>query len=152
VQRNFEDDLPLRGVSAQDEIAGVTASSSERFKTGIEPMGSNTAKLQQLRPVTFHYKADPQGTLRYGLIAEEVAKVYPELVVRDSKGRIDGVRYDELAPMLLNEMQEQQKAAAAQSDRINAQAAEISELKQQLVGIQAALAMLQPKDQLVAQR
>jgi acetyltransferase-like isoleucine patch superfamily enzyme len=67
-----------------------TVSSSERFKTAIAPMRSNTAKLLDLRPVTFHYKADPQGTLRYGLIAEEVAKVYPELVVRDEKGRIDG--------------------------------------------------------------
>jgi hypothetical protein len=46
-----------------------------------------------------------------------VAKVYPELVIRDEKGRIDGVRYDELAPMLLNEVQQQQKAAAAQAAR-----------------------------------
>jgi hypothetical protein len=129
-----------------------TASSSERFKTGIEPMGSNTAKLEQLRPVTFHYKVDSQGTPRYGLIAEEVAKVYPELVVRDQNGRIDGVRYDELAPMLLNEMQKQKKAAEAQDEKINAQAAEITELKHQLTGIQTALAKLQPKDQLVAQR
>jgi Chaperone of endosialidase len=129
-----------------------TASSSERFKTGIEPMGSNTSKLQQLRPVTFQYKADPQGTLRYGLIAEEVAKVYPELVVRDGKGRIDGVRYDELAPMLLNEMQQQQ--------RINsAQAAEIRDLKQQVAkvndleqGLNAVLQQLESKGAVVAQR
>jgi hypothetical protein len=142
-----------------------TASSSERFKTGIEPMGFNTEKLQQLRPVTFHYKADPQSTLRYGLIAEEVAKVYPELVVRDQYGRIDGVRYDELAPMLLNELQQQQKAAAAQLAVNVAQAAEIRELKQQQKQfatqaelndlkqqLQAALAALNSKDQLVAQR
>jgi Chaperone of endosialidase len=91
--------------------------SSERFKTTVKSMGSNSAKLGQLRPVTFHLKADPKGTLQYGLIAEEVAKVYPELVIRDEKGRIDGVRYDELAPMLLNEVQQQQKAAAAQAAR-----------------------------------
>jgi hypothetical protein len=77
-------------------------------------MGSDTAKLRELRPVTFHYKADPEGTLRYGLIAEEVAKVYPELVVRDESGRINGVRYDELAPMLLNEVQ-QRKCASLRS-------------------------------------
>jgi hypothetical protein len=70
--------------------------SSERYKTTIAPMGANTAKLTQLRPVTFHLKTDPEGTLQYGLIAEEVAKVYPELVVRDENGRIDGVRYDAL--------------------------------------------------------
>jgi hypothetical protein len=155
VQRNFEDDLPLRGVSAQDEIAGVTASSSERFKTGIEPMGSNTAKLQQLRPVTFHYKADPQGTLRYGLIAEEVAKVYPELVVRDSKGRIDGVRYDELAPMLLNEMQKEHATVAAQAEEIRdlkQQVTKVNDLEHELTEMRTALAALQSKDQLVAQR
>jgi hypothetical protein len=122
-----------------------TVKSSERYKTAIAPMGPNTAKLRQLRPVTFHYKADPQGTLRYGLIAEEVAKVYPELVVRDRNGRIDGICYDELAPMLLNEVQKQEKTAAVQ-------AAEIRDLKDQLAGIQAALLRLQPNDQFVAQR
>ena len=96
-----------------------TVSSSERFKTDIESMDVNTAKLQQLRPVTFHYKTDSQGVLRYGLIAEEVAKVYPELVVRDKHGRIDGVRYDELAPMLLNEVQKQEKKIDAQ-EKVNA--------------------------------
>ncbi|MGO8858401.1 MAG: tail fiber domain-containing protein [Steroidobacteraceae bacterium] len=135
-----------------------TASSSERFKTAIAPMGSNTAKLQRLRPVTFHYKADPQGTLRYGLIAEEVAQVYPELVVRDQNGRIDGVRYDELAPMLLNEMQQQQQTIAAQAKEISdlkqlqeqsATRAELKDLKQEL---QAALRGLKSKDQFVAQR
>jgi hypothetical protein len=135
-----------------------TVSSSERFKTDIAPMGSNTSKLQQLRPVTFHYKADPQGTQRYGLIAEEVATVYPELVVRDKNGRIDGVRYDELAPMLLNEVQQAQMKIAAQDAEISqlkqqqknfATQAELNDLKQQL---QAALAALRSKDQLVAQR
>ena len=86
---------------------GVAAVSSERFKTGIAPMGSNSAKLEQLRPVIFKLKSDAKGTRQYGLIAEEVAKIYPELVIRDEKGRIDGVRYDELAPMLLNEVQKQ---------------------------------------------
>jgi hypothetical protein len=129
-----------------------TVSSSERFKSDIAPMGSNTDKLQQLRPVSFHYKADSQGTLRYGLIAEEVAEVYPELVVRDKNGRIDGVRYDELAPMLLNEVQKQQRINAAQADQNTAQAAKIASLEQQLAGIQASLVKLQPKDQLVAQR
>jgi hypothetical protein len=123
--------------------------SSERFKTDIVPMGSDTEKLQALRPVMFHLKTDPHGDMHYGLIAEEVAKVYPELVVRDETGRIDGVHYDELAPMLLNEMQEQQKLQAA---RAAAQDAKIAQLQEQLSGIQAALAKLQPTDQLVAQR
>jgi len=97
--------------------------------------------------------------LRYGLIAEEVAKVYPELVVRDPNGRIDGVRYDELAPILLNEMQKEQSTIATQTEHsrvqdatIAAQAAKIASLEQQLAGIQTALAKLQPTDKLVAQR
>jgi len=102
---------------------GVLAS-SERYKTAIAPMGSDTEKLAQLRPVSFKIKTDPAGTRQYGLIAEEVAKVYPELVIRDASGRIDGVRYEELAPMLLNEVQQQQQ-------RIAAQAAQMSELKEQ---------------------
>ena len=84
---------------------GVLAS-SERYKTAIAPIGDSTEKLRQLRPVSFHLKSDPKGAIQYGLIAEEVAKVYPELVIRGEKGRIEGVRYDELAPMLLNEMQQ----------------------------------------------
>jgi hypothetical protein len=143
-------------INSSGELGVV--SSSERFKTAIAPMGSNTEKLHQLRPVTFHYKADAQGMARYGLIAEEVAKVYPELVVRDEKGRIDGVRYDELAPMLLNELQKEHATIAAQAAEIRdlkqrqkqfATRPELNDLKQQL---QAALAALRPKDQLVAQR
>jgi hypothetical protein len=109
---------------------GVTVS-SERYKTGITPMGSNSQKLQELRPVTFHLKTDPKGALQYGLIAEEVAKVYPELVIRDGTGRIDGVRYDELAPMLLNEVQQQQRKLAAQVEQNALQATQIRVLEQQ---------------------
>jgi len=115
---------------------GVQAVSSERFKTAIEPMGSNTARLGQLRPVSFHLKSDPNGALQYGLIAEEVAKVYPELVIRNEQGRIDGVRYDELAPMLVNQAQQDEQ-------KIAAQAAEISDLKQQQLAAKADLLRVQ---------
>jgi hypothetical protein len=134
---------------------GVTVS-SERFKMGISPMGSNSQKLSELRPVTFHLKTDPKGALQYGLIAEEVAKVYPDLVIRDQTGRIDGVRYDELAPMLVNEMQQQHTQMTAKMD---AQAEEIAGLKQQMAEmkglkqeLRAALSKLQANDAVVAQR
>jgi hypothetical protein len=106
---------------------GVLAS-SERYKTAIAPIGTTTEKLQQLRPVSFHLKSDPEGAVQYGLIAEEVAKVYPELVIRDAAGIIQGVRYDELAPMLLNEMQRQ----AAEIRGLKTQLAELNDLKQEL--------------------
>ena len=132
---------------------GVQAVSSERFKTAIEPMGSNTARLGQLHPVSFHLKSDPKGALQYGLIAEEVAEVYPELVIRNESGRIDGVRYDELAPMLLNEVQQQQEKIAAQEQHSASQDAQISQLRGQLALMQAALATLQiAKDDRFAQR
>ena len=122
---------------------GVLAS-SERYKTDITPI-PRSAKLLQLRPVSFHLKTDPGGAVQYGLIAEEVDKVYPELVIRDHSGQIQGVRYEELAPMLLNEMQKQQMVVAAQ-------AAEIRDLKKLVLEMQAGLLQLQAKDKLVAQR
>jgi septin family protein len=130
-------------VSSTGQLGVVV--SSERFKTAIAPMGANTAKLQQLRPVTFKLETDASGTPQYGLIAEEVAKVYPELVIRDASGRIDGVRYDELAPMLLNELQHQQQHVADQDARIE-------KLEQQLLEMRAALVKMQGSSGLVAQR
>ena len=79
----------------------------------------------------FQYKGNPQGSRQYGLIAEEVAKVYPELVVRDAKGQILSVRYDELAPMLLNEIRQQKRQFAQQ-------AAEMRELKAEMRALQTA--------------
>jgi hypothetical protein len=142
---------------------GVAATSSERFKTAIAPMGSDTSNLGRLRPVSFRFKSDATGKRQYGLIAEEVARVYPELVIRDEKGRIDGVRYDELAPMLLNEMQQQHVQLTEKIDaqaKVNAaQASEIRDLKLQIAGLndlkeemRAALRELKSKDQFVAQR
>jgi hypothetical protein len=109
---------------------GVSSTSSERFKSEITPMGERTSKLEQLKPVTFHLKSDPQGPVQYGLIAEEVAKVYPELVIRDEHGRIDGVRYDELASMLLNEMQKRAAAQDAAIRDLKRQIAQIRSLKE----------------------
>jgi hypothetical protein len=89
-------------------------------------MDAASDRLSQLRPVTFKLKTDPKSTVQYGLIAEEVAKVYPELVIHGADGRIDGVRYEELAPMLLNEVQRQ----AAEIRELKAQVAEIKLIAQ----------------------
>jgi hypothetical protein len=97
-------------------------------------------------------KSDPNGAVQYGLVAEEVDKMYPELVIRDDSGKIQGVRYDELTPMLLNEVQQQRQMIAAQNQRAAAQAAEIRDLRMLLVEIHACLLKLQTNDELVAQR
>jgi hypothetical protein len=113
---------------------GVLAS-SERFKTDVNAMGSASNKLDELRPVSFKLKNDPHGTVQYGLIAEEVAKVYPELVIRGADGRIDGVRYEELAPLLLNLVQRQQAEIAEQQQRYAAQAEQIAALTAAVEGL-----------------
>ena len=80
-----------------------TLSSSERFKSEIKPMDRSSEGILALKPVTFHYKNDSKGIPQFGLIAEEVAKMNPDLVVRDRNGQIYTVRYDAVNAMLLNE-------------------------------------------------
>ena len=94
--------------------------SSARYKKDIRLMDERSHGLWQLRPVTFRYKQDPQGERQYGLIAEQVAKVYPELVVRGDKGEIESVQYRELIPLMLNEMQQQQAAMQRQQAALTA--------------------------------
>jgi Chaperone of endosialidase len=106
--------------------------SSARYKHDIQPMGVHSQGLLQLRPVTFRYKQDMQGERQYGLIAEEVAEVYPELVMRGANGEIETVRYEELIPMLLNELQQQQQ-------ELGAQARQLAELKAQNESLRVAL-------------
>src|SRR4029450_7747164 len=103
----------IRAVTTQnaDAIAVVidsagqlgTVSSSARFKDEIKPMDKASESILALTPVTFHYKSDSTGTPQFGLIAEEVAKVNPDLVVRDKNGEIYTVRYEAVNAMLLNE-------------------------------------------------
>jgi hypothetical protein len=94
------------------------APSSARFKRDIHDMGESTSSLMRLRPVTFRYKSDPQAGLQYGLVAEEVERVYPELVTYGSDGKVEAVRYSMLAPMLLNELQKRIRENRRQASRI----------------------------------
>jgi hypothetical protein len=95
---------------------GLCASSAH-LKESVEDMGGASELLAKLRPVTFRFKkehGDGNDELQYGLIAEEVAEVAPELVVTDANGNPYSVRYNELAPMLLNEAQKQQRTIEKQ--------------------------------------
>ncbi len=82
-----------------------TVRSSLRYKEDVRDMAACTERLFALRPVTFRYKSQKEPHAHFGLIAEEVAEVMPELVVRGRDGQIESVAYHELAPMLLNELQ-----------------------------------------------
>jgi Chaperone of endosialidase len=104
-----------------------TATSSRRVKEGIREIGEESAGLMRLRPVAFRYKPqiDPVGLAQYGLIAEEVADVYPDLVVYDRDGQPETVRYHLINALLLNEVQKQHNTIEQQKD-------EIEELKARL--------------------
>jgi hypothetical protein len=130
-----------------------TMSSSRRFKKEIKPMDQTSEAILGLKPVTFRYKKDNKGEPQFGLIAEEVAKVNPDLVVRDAQGEIYTVRYDAVNAMLLNEFLkehkrvEQQEATIAQLESTVAQqqkgmAALAASLKEQAAQIQKVSAQL----------
>jgi hypothetical protein len=92
-----------------------TVSSSRRFKEDIQDLGPASGTLLDLRPVSFRYKREAGGPPRpreYGLIAEEVAEVFPELVVFDADGRPETVKYHLLVPLLLNELQALERRVA----------------------------------------
>ena len=122
-------------------------------------MDKSSEGLLTLKPVTFHYKSDTKDTPQFGLVAEEVAKVNPSLVVRDVKGNIYSVRYDAVNAMLLNEflkehrtMQEQQAKIALQESQIKELTASLREQATQIQKVSAQLEMIKPAPQMVENR
>jgi len=97
-----------------------TIMSSRRFKEDIKPMDKASEAILALQPVTFRYKKDfdPTGTAQFGLVAEDVAKVNPDLVVRDKEGKPYSVRYDQVNAMLLNEFLKERKKVENQQETI----------------------------------
>jgi len=95
------------GTTAQVIVSNTgqldTVASSERFKKDVAAMEKASEAILSLRPVTFHYKSDAKETPQFGLIAEEVAKVNPALVLPDKEGKPYTLRYDAVNAMLLNE-------------------------------------------------
>jgi hypothetical protein len=108
---------------------GTTNGSSRRLKKEIKPMTNASETILALQPVTFHYKTDKTNTPQFGLIAEEVAEVNPDLVVRDKNGELVTVRYDAVNAMLLNEFLKEHKKIEEQRSKINKQDANIADLK-----------------------
>ncbi len=113
-----------------------TLTSSQKYKEDIRDMGDTTSALMHLRPVTFRYKPEydkGERSLQYGLIAEEVAKVYPDLVAYNPDGTPYTVRYQYLSSMLLNELQKQYSRAQTQEQRI-------AELEQRIARLESLMA------------
>jgi Chaperone of endosialidase len=136
------------------------ALSSIRYKEDVHSMGSISDRLLELRPVTFRYKqADEDGSKpeQFGLIAEEVAKVMPQLVVYDEQGQPETVAYQALAPLLLNALQREHARSVQHVNDLNRQlAAQARQLKMRdakLAALEAAVAELRRvTSQLVASR
>ena len=141
IQGVFTKSVGNRGTEVYISNTGQlgTKKSSARYKRDIHDMGDASAKLMKLRPVTFRYKDDPDGTRQFGLVAEEVARVYPELVVRDADGKVESVQYSELTGMLLNEVQKQAKEGK-QKDSL------VAALQRRIVSQQQQIDALKKKD------
>ena len=107
-----------------------TVSSSARTKQDIADMADASTPLLELRPVTFRYNAHPDGAKQFGLIAEEVEKVLPELVVHGASGEAETVLYHELPAMLLNEIQKQQRLIECQIREIENLTARVAALEE----------------------
>jgi len=123
-----------------------TVGSSERFKDAIKPMDKASEAILALKPVTFHYKKelDPDGTPQFGLVAEEVEKVNPDLVVRDKEGKPYTVRYEAVNAMLLNEFLKEHRTIEEQKTTIAQLKQDFqSRLAEQQKQIQALTAGLQ---------
>jgi hypothetical protein len=151
----------IRGVTTQDAnalpvvIDGAgqlgTVASSERFKKDIAIMGQASEGILSLRPVTFHYKTDTTDTPQFGLIAEEVAKVNPALVLPDKEGKPYTVRYDAVNAMLLNEFLKEhskvEKLEATVAQQHTDFEAALADLKGQIQKVSAQLEVSKPAPQ-----
>ena len=123
-----------------------TVSSSRRFKKEIKPMDTASEAILALNPVTFHYKSDKTNRSEFGLVAEEVAEINPDLVVRDENGEIYTVRYEAVNAMLLNEFlkehrknQEQQATIIQLKSTDAKQEATIAQQQEQIAALAAGL-------------
>jgi hypothetical protein len=118
-----------------------TIVSSQRFKEEIKPMEQASEALYALKPVTFHYKKgiDPQGIPQFGLVAEDVEAVNPDLAVRDKEGKVNTVRYEAVNAMLLNEFLKEHKAFLEEHRRVEKLEATVSRQQEQIEALAAGL-------------
>jgi uncharacterized coiled-coil protein SlyX len=129
------------GVDASGKLG--TTVSSRRFKDDIKPMDKASETILALKPVTFHYKSDAKSTPCFGLIAEEVAQVNPDLVLRDKNGEILTVRYDAVNAMLLNEFLKEHRKVEEQDRRMHEQEAAIAQFRSTVAKQDATIARQQ---------
>jgi hypothetical protein len=125
--------------------------SSARFKDEIKSINQASEAIHRLRPVSFRYKAqvEPTHAVGFGLIAEEVEKINPDLVSRDREGKPLGVRYDAVNAMLLNEFLKEHRKNEEQQKQINVLTAQLKEQAAQIQKVSAQLEASKPAPQMV---
>jgi Chaperone of endosialidase len=142
----------IAGISGKTASGGVavyvnangklgTTVSSARFKEAIKPMDKASEAIHALKPVTFRYKQelDPEGIPQFGLVAEQVEKVNPDLVARDDQGKVYTVRYDAVNAMLLNEFLKEHRKGQEQDATIADLKSTIAEQQKQIEALIAGL-------------
>ena len=137
-------------IDANNRLGTIT--SSKRFKEDIKPIGKSSEALLELKPVTFRYKKeiDPAARSQFGLVAEEVEKVNPDLVVRDKEGKPYSVRYDQINAMLLNEFLKEHHQMQDLKAIVGEQQKQIEALTAGLQKVSAQLEVNKPAPQVVA--
>jgi hypothetical protein len=153
----------IAGISGATVPSGVTVIvgtdghlgtivSSRQFKDAIKPMDKSSEAILKLTPVTFRYKAnlDPEGIPQFGLVAEDVAKVSPELVARDGNGKPYTVRYEAVNAMLLNEFLKAHRKIEDQQKHIDALEAQLNEQKALIQNVRTQLELQKSPTQTVA--
>ena len=140
--KGFQTNTYIVGISGVTVAGGVgvivdangqlgTVTSSARYKEDIKPMNEASETIFALQPVTFRYKQelDPKGIPQFGLVAEEVEKVSPDLVARDDEGKAYSVRYEAVNAMLLNEFIKEHRRNEQQEAKLSGQEKEIVRLE-----------------------
>jgi len=149
-------DAYIRGISGATASGGATVfvnsngklgtiTSAARFKDDITPMGkASEIIILALRPVSFRYtkEIDPQGIPQFGLVAEDVEKVNPDLIIRDADGKPYTVRYEQINAMLLNEFLKEHRRVEEQNSRVEAQARKIEELEVAIAELKSGMKTL----------
>jgi hypothetical protein len=156
-------DTFIRGISGATASGGAavfvngngklgTMTSSARFKDQIEPMGNASEVILLLTPMSFRYKKeiDPQRIPQFGLVAEDVAKISPNLVIRDAEGKPQTVRYEQINAMLLNEFLKAHHKIEGQQTQIDALTAQLKEQAAEIQTVKVQLELKKPAPQTVA--
>jgi hypothetical protein len=150
----------IRGVTVASGVGVIvgsngqlgTVTSSARFKEAIRPMDKASEAILALQPVTFRYKQeiDPDGIPQFGLIAEQVEKVNPDLVARDADGKVNTVRYEAVNAMLLNEFQKEHRSVRDLKETVAQQQKQIEALSATVRKVSGRIELSAPAPQIAA--